>query len=148
MVIVNKGLVQNINLTLNGPNRSTTTGFKLIEFIPDVEMVNAPGAPIGTTGPGYPVSQFVVPVETIKSERWKYEGAYTEGVDLWPTSLILTGTLRHYKYNCWLVPTATYPYPVINDPKYTEVPVGSELLETGKVWVQGVDTNPINEIYL
>jgi hypothetical protein len=55
-------------------------------------------------------------------------------------SVILTGTNRHWNYNIWSCP---FPIPAT----LPGVPAGSTLLETGRVWVEGADLTPINDIY-
>lgn len=129
MIIVTKGAFNQLSFTLNGPDAQESeipviSGFDLLEFIAD------------QTGE----SVIVLPYTNYYSWR-QVVASFTEGIDdPLNQKIILTGTDNHWTYKWWrcLGPNPT---------ELNGIPSGAEMLETGKVWVEGIDSNPIDEVY-
>jgi hypothetical protein len=126
MIIVTKNNLNEFSVTLNGPLAQTyVPGYLMVEWVAD------------QTGE----SIYMVPITTQALSWRQTKFLFDEGIDD-PIngSVILTGANRHWTYNIWSCP---FPVPAT----LPQVPVGSTLLETGRVWVEGADLTPINDIY-
>ena len=126
MIVVTKGAFNQLSFTLNGPDAQVSqfTGFDLLEFIAD------------QTGE----SVIVLPYTNYFSWR-QVVASFTEGTDdPLNQAIILTGTDNHWTYKWW---RCQNPIPT----ELNGIPSGSLMLETGSVWVEGVDPNPIDEVY-
>lgn len=126
MIIVTKNNLNEFSVTLNGPLAQTyVPGYLMVEWVAD------------QTGE----SIYMVPITTQALSWRQTKIQFSEGTDQPMIGyVILTGTNRHWNYKIW-----SCPFPVPSE--ILQVPGGSTLLETGRVWVEGADLTPINEIY-
>lgn len=126
MIIVTKNNLNTFSVTLNGPlAQNYVSGWIMVEWVADQTGESICMKPISVTQASW--RQTVI--------------EFAEGADDPLIGYVtLTGTNRHWNYNIWKC-----PFPIPTD--LTGVPLGSTLLETGRVWVEGADLTPINEIY-
>lgn len=128
MIIVTKNSTNFFSVSLNGPLAQTfVNGYFIVEWVAD------------QTGE----TIYMIPTSTQELSWRQTTFLFDEGIDD-PIngSVILTGTNRHWNYNIWKCPYGTEP----TSAPFT-VPAGSTLLEIGRVWVEGTNNAPINDIY-
>ncbi len=126
MIIVTKDSPNTFSVTLNGPlAQDYVSGWLMVEWVADETGESICMKPMSVTN----VSWRQTTIEFAEGANDPLIGYVT-----------LTGTNRHWTYNIWKCP---FPVPT----ELPEVPTGSTLIETGRVWVEGTDNAPINEIY-
>jgi hypothetical protein len=128
MIVVTKNNLQTVNVTLNGPlaeEAGYVSGWIMVQWIADETGESICMKPISATTTSWRQTQI----------------QFAEGTDDPMIGyVILTGTNRHWTYKIWKCP---FPIPE----ELPDVPFDSTLVETGRVWVEGADLTPIDEIY-